>query len=63
MSKRLTVSVPDKLIQQIEEVAKLHGIGSTSGLCSELLRLGLASFCEQSNKVLVSLKLMRESND
>ena len=42
MSKRLTVSVPDKLVQQIEEVAKLHGIGSTSGLCSELLRLGLA---------------------
>ncbi len=62
--KRLSVSVPDKLVQQIEEVATLNGIGSTSGLCAELLRLGLSSFCEQNNKVMINLGLLRkEPND
>ena len=61
--RRISVSVPEKLMHQIEEVAALNGINTTSGLCSELLRLGLSSFCEQNNKVMINLNLLRKEND
>lgn len=57
----ITVSVSPVLLEQVREIAEQDQATSLSAFAAELLRLGLAAYCEQSNKIHVNLNLRKKS--
>jgi metal-responsive CopG/Arc/MetJ family transcriptional regulator len=60
---KVSLSLPSVLNGQIEEILERDQLGSKSGLLAELIRLGLERYCEGNNKILINLKMGRESDE